>query len=218
MSWSEIGLPQLPPELMQKWDALPDNVSNALIQFGGATVINAIFGDYWGIFGQNGIPLLLADNVVSLKTTHTSKVSNAPIEQGSFTSYNKVQEPFTLTVQFSKGSGGVLERGAFLGLLDALAKSHDLYMVITPEAIYPNCAIVGYDYAREAGNGARLLKVNVHLAEVRLVEVEYTKTQSDSAQAEVDNGKQQTQTVANQKLETTQEQSILSKIGEWFNK
>lgn len=215
---SNIGLPQLPPELKQKWDALPDNISNALIQFGGAAIINGIFGDYWGIFGQNGIPLLLADNVVSLKTTHTSKVANAPLEQGSFTSYNKVQEPFTLTVQFSKGSDGVFGRGAFLGLLDALAKSHDLFIVITPEAVYPNCAIVGYDLAREASNGARLLKVNVHLAEVRLVEVAYTKTQSDSAQAEVDNGKQNTHTVANQKMEAQQEQSILSKLADWWGK
>lgn len=183
MGWSSIGIPDIP--------GVPKSVSGAVIQFGGAALINAIFGNYWGVFGQNGIPLLLADNVTSLKHENTSKVSSVPVEQGSFASYNKVDDPYTVTVQMTKGSGGVFQRGAFLGLLEALAKSSDLYMVITPEAVYPNCAIVGYDYAREALDGARLLVVNIHLAEVRQVKIEYTKTKPDGAQAQKDAGKQQ---------------------------
>ena len=128
---------------------------------------------------------------------NTSKVSNAPIERGSFASYNKVGDPFTVTVQMSKGSGGVFARGAFLGLLDTLANSTDLFLVITPEAVYPNMAITGYDYAREASDGARLLKVNIHLAEVRQVEVKYTKTKPDGAQAQQDGGKVQPKPMQN---------------------
>lgn len=176
-----------------------------MIKFGGAALINAIFGNYWGIFGQNGIPLLLSDNVTSVKHQNTSKVSNAPIERGSFASYNKVGDPFTMTVQMTKGSGGVFMRGAFLGLLDTLANSTDLFLVITPEAVYPNMAITGYDYAREASDGARLLKVNIHLAEVRQVEVKYTKTKPDGAQAQSDGGKVQPKPVQNN-------ESILSKL------
>ena len=183
MAWNSIGIPNIPK--------LPTNISGALIKFGGAALINAVFGNYWGIFGQNGIPLLLSDNVTSVKHQNTSKVSNAPIERGSFASYNKVGDPFTVTVQMSKGSGGVFARGAFLGLLDTLANSTDLFLVITPEAVYPNMAITGYDYAREASDGARLLKVNIHLAEVRQVEVKYTKTKPDGAQAQQDGGKVQ---------------------------
>lgn len=127
MAWNSIGIPNIPK--------LPTNISGALIQFGGAALINAVFGNYWGIFGQNGIPLLLVDNVTAIKHTSASKVANAPVEQGSFASYNKVEDPFTMTVQMTKGSGGVVMRGAFLALVDALAKSNDLYMVITPEAV-----------------------------------------------------------------------------------
>ena len=127
MAWNSIGIPNIPK--------LPTNINGALIQFGGAALINAVFGNYWGIFGQNGIPLLLADNVTAIKHTSASKVANAPVEQGSFASYNKVDDPFTMTVQMTKGSGGVVMRGAFLALVDALAKSNDLYMVITPEAV-----------------------------------------------------------------------------------
>lgn len=189
MAWNSIGIPNIPK--------LPTNIGGALIKFGGAALINAIFGNYWGIFGQNGIPLLLSDNVTSVKHQNTSKVSNAPIERGSFASYNKVGDPFTVTVQMSKGSGGVFARGAFLGLLDTLANSTDLFLVITPEAVYPNMAITGYDYAREASDGARLLKVNIHLAEVRQVEVKYTKTKPDGAQAQQDGGKVQPKPMQN---------------------
>ena len=197
MAWNSIGIPNIPK--------LPTNIGGALIKFGGAALINAIFGNYWGIFGQNGIPLLLSDNVTSVKHQNTSKVSNAPVERGSFASYNKVRDPFTVTVQMTKGSGGVFMRGAFLALLDALANSTDLFLVITPEAVYPNMAITGYDYAREASDGARLLKVNIHLTEVRQVTVKYTKTKSEGAQAQQDGGKVQPKPVQNN-------ESILSKL------
>ena len=197
MAWNSIGIPNIPK--------LPTNIGGALIKFGGAALINAVFGNYWGIFGQNGIPLLLSDNVTSVKHQNTSKVSNAPVERGSFASYNKVGDPFTVTVQMTKGSGGVFMRGAFLALLDALANSTDLFLVITPEAVYPNMAITGYDYAREASDGARLLKVNIHLAEVRQVTVKYTKTKSEGAQAQQDGGKVQPKPMQNNEY-------ILSKL------
>ena len=203
MTWNAIGIPNIPQ--------LPTNLSGALIQFGGAALINAAFGNYWGIFGQNGLPLLLSDNVIAMKYTTSSKVSTVPIERGSFASYNKVDDPFTLTVQMSKGSGGVFQRGAFLALLDDLAKSTDLFMVITPEAVYPNMAIIGYDYSREASDGARLLKVNIQLTEVRQVEVQYTKTKADSAAQEKDNGKQQAKPV------DKKHESLLVKAKDFFS-
>lgn len=180
MSWNSLGVPSVP--------GIPKNIGDAAIKFGGAQLINQFFGNYWGIFDQNGIPLLLADNVKSVKFTNKSKVSDAPVERGSFTSYNKVIEPYTVDVLMTKASGGVLERGAFLGLLDTFANSTDLFMVITPEAIYPNCNIVGYDYSREAGDGARMIKANIHLQEIREVEVQYTTTKTDTASPTKDAG------------------------------
>ena len=53
MTWNSIGVPNIP--------GIPENIGDAVIKFGGSQLINAFFGDYWGIFDQNGIPLLLAD-------------------------------------------------------------------------------------------------------------------------------------------------------------
>lgn len=183
MAWNSLGIPSVPK--------LPPNIGNALISFGGAQLINRVFGNYWGIFDQRGIPLLLADNVASVKHETKSQIANAPVERDSFATYNKVAEPFNISVMMTKASGGVTERGAFLALLDALANSTDLFMVITPEAVYPNCNITGYDYAREAGDGARMIKVDIHLQEIREVVVKYKTVKADSASVEKDGGKVQ---------------------------
>lgn len=163
-----FGLPEIP-----NWKGIPDAALDAGISFGGATLINKLFGNYWGIFNQYGVPLLLADNVLSLQYQNTSRVVSAPIEKGTFASYNKVADPFKATVQLSKGSGGALERGAFLAQLEILAKSTLKFIVITPEYVYKWANITGYDLVREARDGATLIKVNVHLEEIREVTVKY---------------------------------------------
>ncbi|MEQ5327040.1 phage baseplate protein, partial [Proteus sp. fly-1008] len=116
-----------------------------------------------------------ADNVISLQYENKSRVVNAPIERGTFTSYNKISDPWKATVQMSKGSGGALERGAFLAQLEILSKSTLRFIVITPEFVYKFANIVGYDLAREAKDGATLIKVNVHLEEIREVTVSYAE-------------------------------------------
>ncbi|MDE9539812.1 phage baseplate protein [Xenorhabdus bovienii] len=171
-----FGMPDLPKMSdIPNWKGIPNAALDAGISLGGAALINTLFGNYWGIFNQYGIPLLLADNVISLQYQNQYRVVSAPIENGSFATYNKVSDPYKVTVQLTKGSGGTLERGAFLAQLEILAKSTLKFHVVTPEFVYTNAAIVGYDLAREAKDGATLIKVNVHLEEIREVRVKYDK-------------------------------------------
>lgn len=163
-----IGMPSIP-----NFKGLVSSGLDAAISFGGAALINTVFGNYWGIFSQFGTPILLADNVLSLSYSNTSSITNAPVEKGSFASYNKVQDPFKATVQLSKSSGGAIERGLFLAQIDALSKSTLTFYIITPEYVYRNAAITGYDLARDASDGMTLIKVNIHLEEVREVVVSY---------------------------------------------
>ncbi|EPS1557760.1 phage baseplate protein [Proteus mirabilis] len=165
-----LGMPDIP-----NWKGLPNAGLDAGISLGGAALINSLFGNYWGVFNEYGVPLLLADNVISLQYENKSRVVNAPIERGTFASYNKISDPWKATVQMSKGSGGALERGAFLAQLEILSKSTLRFIVITPEFVYKFANIVGYDLAREAKDGATLIKVNVHLEEIREVTVSYAE-------------------------------------------
>ncbi|HGM9698243.1 TPA: phage baseplate protein [Proteus mirabilis] len=165
-----FGMPDIP-----NWKGLPNAGLDAGISLGGAALINSLFGNYWGIFNEYGVPLLLADSVISLQYENKSRVVNAPIERGTFASYNKISDPWKATVQMSKGSGGALERGAFLAQLEILSKSTLRFIIITPEFVYKFANIVGYDLAREAKDGATLIKVNVHLEEIREVTVSYAE-------------------------------------------
>ena len=177
------GMPNIPD-----FKGVTSAATDAAISLGGAALINAVFGNYWGVINEYGVPILLADNVISLKHSASSKIANAPVEQGTFASYNKVQDPWTATVQMSKGSGGTLMRGVFLAQIETLANSTLKFNIITPEYVYTNACIVGYDTAREASDGAQLIKVNLHLEEVREVTVQYdteeVKNPDDSANKE----------------------------------
>jgi hypothetical protein len=167
------GLPSGPGGIVQEG-------LNSLISFGGAFAIGLIFGDRWGIFNEFGIPVLLADNVTSVEFQNTASVANAPLEKGTFASYNKVQDPYTATVQMTKGSGGTLERGAFIAQLEALSRSTLLFNVLTPEYVHRNAAITGFGYRRLPNEGNRIIIANIELKEVREVEVQYDQEDTEN--------------------------------------
>lgn len=194
-----FGMPDIP-----NWKGIPNAALDAGISFGGAALINKLFGNYWGIFNQYGVPLLLADNVISLQYQNQSRVVSAPIEKGSFASYNKVADPWKATVQLSKGSGGTFERGAFLAQLEILSKSTLKFIIITPEFVYKFANITGYGLAREAKDGATLIKVNVHLEEIREVTVKYDEEEvKQPDDAKTKDGGDKTQAAANGSFETS---------------
>ena len=172
------GLPNIPNFVA------PEVLTNVGISLGGAALINGIFGKVWGIVNEFGVPVVLADTVLGMNYDAGSSISKYPVEQGSFTSYNKVNAPSMATVQMAKGSGGVLERGLFLAQLEGLLKSTLSFHIITPEYVYLNYQIIGINHARAAQDGATMITVNLDLEEVLEAKVDYSieevKNPSDS--------------------------------------
>lgn len=153
------GLPALPV-------GFPDLFAGVVALTGDA--IGALSGaapPLWGLF-LNGEPVILADNVVTLEYRRDFQISNYPIEQGGFSSYNKVQKPFEVRIRFSTG-GSLADRSAFLASIDAVIGDTNLYDVVTPEATYSNVNLVHEDLRRTADDGAGLIKVDVWCEEVR---------------------------------------------------
>lgn len=177
------GMPSIPD-----FKGLVTSSSDALISFGGASLIRMVFGNQWGVYSQFGIPILLADTVYSVNYQNTSQVAQAPVEKGTFASYNKVQNPYQASVVVAKGGGDPTMRGLFIAQLEALSNSTLLFNIITPEYVHRNAAIIGYDYARAPNSGARMIVANIHLEEVREVSVSYetkeTANPADSAAAD----------------------------------
>lgn len=166
----------------------------------GTILLNAIqVQSQWGIFDSSGNQLgssssggnsllaavikstFLASGPIlstnSFEFKRETRVSDFPLEDGGFASYNKVVLPGEPTVRYCF-SGSVSDRTTFLTQLDAACQSTKLYSVKTPEITYLNYNITDYSLMRRADSGANLLIVELHLREIRQVSVSYTNTPS----------------------------------------
>jgi hypothetical protein len=160
-----------------------------------ATVIQAFGPPEWGIFTEDGSPVLSPDSIVAFDYRKEFRVSDYPVERGGFQTYDKIEMPGDVRVRMAVGGisaqgplgnpfaefSGAATRGPFLNELDAMAASLDLFTVVTPDVNYPSMNIVHYDYRREARSGASLLTVDVWLVEVRVTaQTQFSSTQTQT--------------------------------------
>lgn len=162
---------------------------------GRATALQSIGNTLLDQLTGNSTPVL---STVGFDFLKEMRVSDFPVEQGGFASYNKVELPGTVTCSLAF-AGTESDRTAFLAALDAAEKSTGLYSVVTPEVTYVNYTIERYRYSRRAFKGATLLLVDVALKEVRQVSAAYTTVspivspQNTSATPQVNSGMTQPQ-------------------------
>lgn len=188
------GVPSLPRLIGQ---AIPPAVSAGL-GLAGALLGSMLQGQtQWGIFDSNGNPLwgqsaltlssaisnlfgtspVLSTN--SVEYQKETRVSEFPVEEGGFASYNKVELPGRPVVTYCL-TGSESDRTSFLSAVDAACKSTDLYSVVTPEVTYIEYALERYNYSRRKEHGATLLTVEIYLTEIRQIEAQYTQSQGQS--------------------------------------
>jgi hypothetical protein len=126
----------------------------------------AAFGPpQWGIFDQNGSPILVVDAVADVEYARDYRISDYPQEEGAFASYNKVQVPYQAKVGFFVAQS----REQFLNGIEAKLKSLDFFTVVTPEIRYPSANLTHFGYRRDVRSGVTLIKVEVWCEEVRIV-------------------------------------------------
>jgi hypothetical protein len=199
--------PGVPPmvRVYQVLDAVVVLASDA------AQIAKAFAPPQWGIFSTFGQQLLVADSIIAVDYRQEYRISDYPVEDGGFGSYDKVSDPYDIRVTMAvSGKGTILSnlltggalgaiitgvdtaainRRQFLNQLEAAAKSLDLVEVHTPEYTYTKLNIVHHDYRREARNGATLITVDVWLREVRVTATaQFTQTQDPSGASAQSNG------------------------------
>jgi hypothetical protein len=95
-------------------------------------------------------------------------ISDYPVEDGGFQSYDKVQQPFELRVRITC-AGSAVERQQSLAAIDAVANSLQLFTVMTPEGGYDSCCPSHYDYKRTNDNGGvSMITVDLWFTEIRV--------------------------------------------------
>lgn len=132
----------------------------------------------WGIYDSSGNKVLDPDTVGRFGFRNNWKVSDYPVEQGAFDSYNKVSTPYASSITMIKG-GTLSDRTAFLDALDVVADSLTPFSIVTPEKTYTNAIVERYDLERRRESGANMIIVNIHITEVRITPaVQYSSTRS----------------------------------------
>jgi len=125
---------------------------------------SAVFGPQWGIF-LSGAPVITAESVIGFEYRAEWTISDYPVEQGQFESYDKVLTPFLAKVRFSSGASPQ-SRTNLLTSVAAAAATLNQYDVSTPEFTYIGCNITHYDYRRISNQGVGLVVVDVWVSQV----------------------------------------------------
>lgn len=163
----------------------------ALLTSDALSIFGSVFGfQQWGIY-LDGFPVVISDNVLTFEYRQQWSISDYPVEQGAFESYDKVQTPFDVRMRFTAG-GSSFNRQLLLDSIAAIAGDLNLYTAVSPEGIYPSCSITHYDYHRSAENGVGLITVDVWMIQIRVsVGQDLSNTQSPTSAAQVNNGTSQ---------------------------
>lgn len=116
---------------------------------------------------------------VGVEVMADASTSNAPIEKGKFTTYNKVISPgeirLTFTVEGWTGYSGyvpnltnlsTLSRNDVITILETMRNSANTYNIATPDNTYEGYDIVHYDFQVREGHGVTLLTVNAFFRQI----------------------------------------------------
>lgn len=158
------AVPGVPPLLRDPTQAVGQFVS--LLTQDTVTNYGANLSPQWGLY-QSGIPVIVADTVVSFEFKREWAIADYPVERGGFESYDKVDIPFQPRLQFASG-GSEENRQTLLDQISAIAETLQLFDAVTPEIVYPSVCVQHYDYRRTARNGLGLLIIDLWLLEVRV--------------------------------------------------
>lgn len=156
--------------------------------------VQADIAQQWGLYDQSGLPAILADNVQSLEVALEAQISDFPVENGGFASYNKVVRPFDVRIAMTKG-GSVEDRQAFAQQVQEAWQSLELFNVVTPEVVYLDVNVVGVRRLVESDRGVGLMMLDVSLRKVRQTgRLAFTSTAQPASAGVNNNGAVQTQT------------------------
>lgn len=140
-------------------------------------------GTPWGILDDSFAPVVVPDSFLNFENRNEWRISDYPVQQGSFASYNKVIVPFEASVRLSKG-GTLLERQAFIKSIDAIAGDTNLYTIFSPEKAYQNVNVTRYEVTRRGAEGAYFLcEVDIYFRQILEVPAQYSTTAADTSNA-----------------------------------
>ena len=182
------GVPAVARSLLFPADDTPEQ----LLRDSGAEV-NADTARQWGLFTQDGDLAAPADNVIMVEIGLDARISDYPVENGGFASYNKTLTPFEVRMVMTRG-GSVDDRQDFLKAVQDAWQGIDLFNVVTPEGVYLDVNVVAVRQVRAADRGMGLMALELTLRQIRqTATLAFTNTKEPSGAGQVNAGAVQAQ-------------------------
>ena len=128
----------------------------------------------WGIYlPGTSTKAISVSSVLAMDIAGAADVSDYPIEQGSFVSYNKVVLPDVFQFRIAQ-DGFEANRTSLLDWLQRVKNGLDVFDVVCPEFVYPNATLIRYTIRRTAGNGASMITADCVFQQVREKPAKYS--------------------------------------------
>ena len=129
------------------------------------------------------------DTFVDFSVQSRMKVSEFPVEQGAFATYNKVQEPFKVKITLAV-SDTPERRHAFLMALEEARLSTQRMDILLPEGTYLNATLEGYSSTRKQVGGWGMVVATLNFVQVREVRAAYTNVKVAGGNSSKNGGQQ----------------------------
>jgi hypothetical protein len=121
-------------------------------------------------------PVVKPDSFLEFGYRNESTISDYPVQDGGFASYDKVANPYETFVRMSKG-GSKAERKIFIDSLDDIVDTLDLYDILTPEKTFVGVNVLRYEINRRGNKDAYFFaEVDLYFREIRQVQATYATT------------------------------------------
>lgn len=187
------------------------------------SIINSTLIPSYGIYLKGGSKAISPTSFVGVDVGADSAVVSAPIEGGSYSSFNKVKRPAILRVIFTMEgwtgySGSIpnltnLSLTSISDIIDSIEKMRtgtELYDIETPDSTYENYDLVSYNY-KKSNRDVTLLTVEAVFQAV-MVEAEVTLATTTASKDTTTNEKSKTGGVVTQKANSTATTSTLDDV------
>lgn len=129
----------------------------------------------WGIFDANGDQVIFPDSVMDFNYRAEWSVSDYPVQDEAFASYNKVAHPPEMVVRMVKGSS-LQDRANFENDCEAVAASLGLYTIVIPEKTYFNVNVLRHEVNRRERRGANFIEADLFFRVINTVQAQYSST------------------------------------------
>lgn len=156
----------------------------------GINLLNPTVSDYGIVFSGTNTPVVVPDTFMSLEYRGEQRISDYPIEQGGFASFNKVAVPGDIKIIAVCGGqnyfqsaaqlldtflnnalgtsfGQPMTRDAFIIALQNMLTAMDLYDIVTPDRTYKSYNLIHMSYSKTATKGATQVVAYLGFKEVR---------------------------------------------------